>query len=180
MLQEIIIAGFGGQGVMSMGKLLAYAGMLEGKHVAWIPSYGPEMRGGTANCSVTISSEPISSPIINEPRTVIVLNKPSLDKFSPVVQDGGLLIINSSLISGGYRRQGVHTVEIAANDLALEMGNTRVANMILVGAFIGITGAVGIDSVSASLQKVLPENRHQLIPLNRLALERGVGLTQVN
>ncbi len=173
MLEEVILAGFGGQGVMSMGQLLAYAGMLEDKHVAWIPSYGPEMRGGTANCSVTISTEQISSPIISEPGTAIVLNKPSLDKFAPAVKPGGILLINSSLIDPGYSRPGIKVFEIPANDLALEMGNTRVANMVLLGAFIQLTRAVSIDSVIESLKKVLPENRHNLIPLNRAALEKG-------
>ncbi len=178
MLEEVVLAGFGGQGVMSMGQLLAYAGMLEDKHVAWIPSYGPEMRGGTANCSVTISTEPISSPIITEPGTAIVLNKPSLDKFAPLVKPGGILLINSSLIDPGYFRPGIKIFEIPANDLALEMGNTRVANMVLLGAFIELTSAVSIDSVIESLKKVLPEYRHNLIPLNRAALEKGQQIAQ--
>ncbi|MDA8442338.1 MAG: 2-oxoacid:acceptor oxidoreductase family protein [Peptococcaceae bacterium] len=178
MLEEIILAGFGGQGVMSMGQLLAYAGMLEDKHVAWIPSYGPEMRGGTANCAVTISSTPISSPMINEPSTVIVLNQPSLERFAVAVQKGGNLLYNSSLISTAYNREGIKVTAIPANDLAMQLGNNRVANMILLGAFIQLTGAVSIDSVIASLQKVLPENRHGLIPLNRKALETGVELVK--
>jgi len=173
MLEEVILAGFGGQGVMSMGQLLAHAGMLEDKHVAWIPSYGPEMRGGTANCSVTISTEPISSPIITEPSTAIVLNKPSLEKFAPTVKMGGILLINSSLIEPGYTRTGIRTCEIPANELALELGNSRVSNMILLGAFIRLTGSVEIDSVIESLRKVLPVNHQDLIPLNRLALEKG-------
>ena len=173
MLEEIILAGFGGQGIMAMGQLLTYAGMLEDKHVAWIPSYGPEMRGGTANCSVTISTEPISSPVISEPSTVIVLNSPSLGKFGPIVKHGGILIINSSLIDSGYFRSGMRIFEIPANDLALELGNNRVANIILLGAFLQLTGAVAIDSVIEALKKVLPEHRHNLIPLNRAALEKG-------
>lgn len=178
MLQEIVLAGFGGQGVMSMGQLLAYAGMLEDKHVAWIPSYGPEMRGGTANCMVTISTDPISSPIFSEPSTAIVLNKPSLDKFAAAVQPGGILLINTSLIEPGYKRKDIRIYEISANELAAEMGNTRVANMILLGAFIELTKAVSIDSVIESLKKVLPEHRHNLIPLNRQALEKGAAIAR--
>ncbi len=173
MLEEIILAGFGGQGVMSMGQLLAYAGMLEDKHVAWIPSYGPEMRGGTANCSVTISTEPISSPIITEPSTAIVLNRPSLERFASSVKEGGILLINSSLIDPGYQREGIRCFDIAANDLAMELGNSRIANMILLGAYIELTAAVSIESVIESLKKVLPEHRHKLIPINRQALEKG-------
>jgi 2-oxoglutarate ferredoxin oxidoreductase subunit gamma len=177
MLQEIILAGFGGQGVMSMGQLLAYAGMFEGKHVSWIPSYGPEMRGGTANCSVTISDFPISSPIVNEPSTLIVLNRPSLEKFEKDVQSGGLLIMNSSLINSESQRTDLSILKIPSDDLANEKyGNSRVANMILLGAFLQITNAVTVESVEQALKKVLPEYRHHLIPLNREALEFGMGL----
>ena len=176
MLEEVILAGFGGQGVMSMGQLLAYAGMYENKHVAWIPSYGPEMRGGTANCMVTISSEEISSPIFSEPSTAIVLNRPSLEKFASAVKPGGILLINSSLIGTGYTRSDIKIYEIPANEIAAELGNTRVANMILLGTFIKLTGALSIESMTESLKKVLPEHRHKLIPLNRLALEKGAEL----
>lgn len=177
MLQEIILAGFGGQGVMSMGQLLAYAGMEEDKQVSWIPSYGPEMRGGTANCSVTISDLPVSSPLITEPDTLIVLNRPSLEKFEHDVKPGGLILINSSLVDIEPNRKDVKVVRLPVDDLANEkFGNTRVANMILLGAFIVITGAVSLDSVVGALKKVLPEYRHNLIPLNRQALELGVEL----
>ena len=173
MLEEILIAGFGGQGVMSMGQLMTYAGMLEEKHVTWYPSYGPEMRGGTANCSVTISDEPISSPVVSEPRTVIALNQPSLEKFAPLIKPNGILFINSSLIDSGFNRTDIRIFEIPANELAIEVGNNRVANMILLGAFVKITGALTIDSLVESLKKVLPENRYNLIPVNRAALEKG-------
>lgn len=177
MLQEIILAGFGGQGVMSMGQLLAYAGMEENKHVSWIPSYGPEMRGGTANCSVTISDVPVSSPLISEPDTLIVLNRPSLEKFEADVKPGGLLLINSSLVDLEPERTDLRILKIPVDELANEkFGNTRVANMILVGAFVALTGAVSIDAVVGALKKVLPEYRHNLIPLNRQALELGVTL----
>lgn len=174
MLQEIILAGFGGQGVMSMGQLLAYAGMYEEKHVSWIPSYGPEMRGGTANCAVTISDSPISSPLVSEPNTLIVLNRPSLDKFEKEVQPGGLLLMNSSLIDTEPQRKGLHILKIPSDDLANErFGNSRIANMIILGAFLDLTRAVSVESVEKALKKVLPNYRHHLIPLNREALEFG-------
>jgi len=175
MSQEIILAGFGGQGVMSMGQLLAYSGLVEGKQVSWIPSYGPEMRGGTANCSVTISDEEVSSPIITEPDTLIVLNRPSLEKFEQDVKPGGRLLINSSLIDIEPQRQDLQVLKIPVTELAQEkLGNTRVSNMILLGAFIELTRAVTLESVLGALKKVLPEYRHNLIPLNRQALETGM------
>lgn len=179
MLQEILLAGFGGQGVMSMGQLLAYAGMMEDKHVSWIPSYGPEMRGGTANCSVTISDRPVSSPIVNEPDTLFVLNRPSWERFVPYLKSGGLLLINSSLIQVETQRQDVKSLQLPIIELANEkFGNRRVANMILLGAFIELTKTVSISSVEIALKKVLPEYRHDLIPLNRQALELGVELAR--
>jgi len=181
MLQEIILAGFGGQGVMSMGKLLAYAGLEEDKNVSWIPSYGPEMRGGTANCSVTISDESVSSPIITEPDTLIVLNRPSLEKFEKDVKPGGWLLINSSLIDIEPKRQDLKVLKIHATELANEkLNNSRVANMIILGAFVELTGAVSLESVVGALKKVLPEHRHNLIPLNRQALEIGIELAKGN
>jgi 2-oxoglutarate ferredoxin oxidoreductase subunit gamma len=177
MLQEIILAGFGGQGVMSMGQLLAYAGMYEEKYVSWIPSYGPEMRGGTANCAVTISDSPISSPLVSEPNTLIVLNNPSLEKFEKGIQPKGLLLLNSSLIDVEPHRKDLTLLKIPADGLANEkFGNSRVANMIILGAFLELTQAVSVESVEKALKKVLPDYRHQLIPLNREALEFGKDL----
>ncbi len=174
MLQEVIIAGFGGQGVLSMGQLLTYAGMLEGNQVAWYPSYGPEMRGGTANCGVTVSDKEISCPLVSEPTTAIVMNRPSLDKFEPIVKPGGLLLVNSSLVDKKASRKDIRVIEILANDLAAEkLGNTRVANIIMLGAFLELTKTVSIDAIIESLKMVLPERRHNLIPLNRQALELG-------
>ncbi|KUO48789.1 MAG: 2-oxoacid:ferredoxin oxidoreductase subunit gamma [Desulfitibacter sp. BRH_c19] len=173
MLQEIIIAGFGGQGVMSMGQLLAYAGMLEGKHVSWIPSYGPEMRGGTANCAVTISDMEIGSPIVSEPNSVIVLNLPSLIKFEPTLVPGGLLLLNTLVAGQKYTRKDVSGYEIPAVEIADRLGNTKVANMVMLGAYLKATNVVSVDSVIESLKKVLPQRRHNLIPLNRQALELG-------
>ncbi|WP_088226417.1 2-oxoacid:acceptor oxidoreductase family protein [Desulfosporosinus sp. FKB] len=179
MLQEIILAGFGGQGVMSMGQLLAYAGLEENKYVSWIPSYGPEMRGGTANCSVTISDKEVSSPIITEPNTLIVLNRPSLEKFEGDIQPGGWLLLNSSLIDLEPRRQDINVFKIPSADIASEkLNNSRVANMIILGAYIQLIGAVSLESVVNALKKVLPEYRHDLLPLNRRALELGIELAQ--
>ncbi|AET66732.1 2-oxoacid:acceptor oxidoreductase, gamma subunit, pyruvate/2-ketoisovalerate family [Desulfosporosinus orientis DSM 765] len=178
MLQKIILAGFGGQGVMSMGQLLAYAGLVEKKHVSWIPSYGPEMRGGTANCSVTISDEEVSSPIITEPDTLIVLNRPSLEKFEKDVKRGGRLLINSSLIQIESQRQDLQVLKIDASEMAREIGNNRVSNMIILGAFIELTRSVTLESVIGALKQVLPEYRYNLIPLNRQALEKGIQLAK--
>ncbi len=179
MLEELIIAGFGGQGIMFMGQLLAYAGMIEDKHVAWIPSYGPEVRGGTANCAVTLADREISSPIVTEPTSVIVMNQPSLEKFEPALKPGGLLVVNSSLAAGKPSRGDLRIVKIAANNLAEEkLGNAKVPNLILLGAYIELTKVVLLDSVVASLKKVLPESRRQLIPLNRRALELGAEIVR--
>lgn len=173
MLHELIIAGFGGQGVLSMGQLLTYAGMLENKEVSWIPSYGPEMRGGTANCGVTISDKPISSPMVAEPSTAIIMNRPSLDKFEKTLQAKGILLINSSLVDKKVERQDVQTYLIPANEIAEEIGNSKVANIVLLGAFLELTKAVSMEAVLESLKKVLPPHRHNLIPVNQAALEKG-------
>ncbi len=178
MLQEVLIAGFGGQGVLSTGQLLAYAGMIENKQVAWIPSYGPEMRGGTANCGITISDEPISSPLVTEPTTLIVMNRPSLDKFEKSVVPGGLILINSSLVDQKVTRQDLQVLEIPANKIAEELGNTKVANNIILGVLIELTGIVSLEAVVESLKKVLPARRHNLIPVNQQALEKGMQLAR--
>jgi 2-oxoglutarate ferredoxin oxidoreductase subunit gamma len=179
MLEEIIIAGFGGQGVMSMGQLLAYAGMLEGKGVSWLPSYGPEQRGGTANCAVVINDEPVGSPLITMPSTAIVLNNPSFDKFEPKVRPGGLLIIDSSLVVRISDRKDLKIIELNATDMANDLGNARVANMILLGAFLEQTKIVTEDSVIESLKNVLSEDKHHLIDINKQALKKGASLVNV-
>jgi 2-oxoglutarate ferredoxin oxidoreductase subunit gamma len=173
MLEEIIIAGFGGQGVMSMGQLLAYAGMLEGKGVSWLPSYGPEQRGGTANCAVVISDETVGSPLVTNPSTAIVLNNPSFEKFESRVRPGGLLIINSSLVTRVSERSDIQIIQLTATDMAADLGNARVANMILLGAFIERTKVVSSDAIIESLKKVLPEEKHHLIEVNKQALNKG-------
>jgi 2-oxoglutarate ferredoxin oxidoreductase subunit gamma len=178
MLEEIIIAGFGGQGVMSMGQLIAYAGMLEGKGVSWLPSYGPEQRGGTANCAVVVSDEPVGSPLVTNPSTAIVLNNPSFDKFEHRVRPGGFLIINSSLVTRVSERSDIEIIELTATGMAADLGNARVANMILLGAFIELTKVVSNESIIESLKKVLSEEKHHLIEVNKQALNKGFSLVK--
>ncbi|HHV78104.1 MAG TPA: 2-oxoacid:ferredoxin oxidoreductase subunit gamma [Firmicutes bacterium] len=173
MKHEVIIAGFGGQGVMVAGELLAYAGMLEGKKVSWLPSYGPEMRGGTANCSVVVSDEEIASPVVTEPTVLVVMNRPSLDKFEGWLVPGGLLIINTSLVKREPSRDDINIVRIPCSEVADELGSAAVANMIVVGAVVSRTGIVKMESVVEGLKKVVPAHRHNLIPLNLKALEKG-------
>lgn len=178
MLEEIIIAGFGGQGVMSMGQLIAYAGMLEGKDVSWLPSYGPEQRGGTANCAVVVSNEPVGSPLVTTPSTAIVLNNPSFDKFEPRVRPGGLLIVNSSLVVRNSERKDIKIIELTATDIANDLRNSRVANMILLGAFLESTRIVSPESVLESLKKVLSADKHHLLEINKQALQKGASLVE--
>ncbi|MBP7784555.1 MAG: 2-oxoacid:acceptor oxidoreductase family protein [Firmicutes bacterium] len=178
MVEELIIAGFGGQGVMLMGQLLSYAGMREAKNVSWMPSYGPEMRGGTANCSVVISTESVGSPIVTEPTTLIVMNRPSLDRFEQAVRPGGLLIYNSSLIDRKPERTDIRVIAVPAVELAREVGSDRVANMCVLGVYLAATAVVALESVAECLKEVLPERRHDLIPLNLKALARGASMVK--
>ncbi|SDL31177.1 2-oxoacid:acceptor oxidoreductase family protein [Natronincola ferrireducens] len=172
--EKIIMAGFGGQGVMSMGQLLTYSGMLEDKHVSWLPSYGPEMRGGTANCSVIVSDSLIGSPIITQDATaVIVMNLPSLIKFEKNLKSGGKLLINSSLIERKPDREDLEIYYIPANEIANEIGNARVANMVMLGAYLELTKIVDVNSVVEAFKKVYGSDKEHLIPLNQEALERG-------
>ncbi len=173
MVEQIVIAGFGGQGVMSMGQLLTYAGMLEDKNVSWLPSYGPEMRGGTANCSVIVSDQLVGSPIVTEANTAIVMNRPSLAKFQKIVIEGGLLLINSSLIKDKTDRQDLKVYEIPANEIANEIGNVKAANMVMLGAYLELTKLIKTQTVIEAFKKVFGPTKEHLIPLNKLALERG-------
>ncbi|WP_105615988.1 2-oxoacid:acceptor oxidoreductase family protein [Vallitalea okinawensis] len=173
MTEKVIIAGFGGQGVMSIGQMLTYAGMKEDKEVSWLPSYGPEMRGGTANCNVIVSDHMVASPIITEATTVMALNLPSLDKFEKEVRKDGLLIVNSSLIEKKAERDDIKVHYIPANDIAVELGNAKIANMVMLGAFLELTKTVTVESVLEALKKVLGESKAHLVPINREALQKG-------
>ncbi len=173
---EIVFSGFGGQGALFAGQLLAFAGMDSGKFVTWIPSYGPEMRGGTANCIVIVSDSRISSPIITMFNTVIALNQPSVDKFEKAVKAGGLLIYDSTSIITPPTRSDIHILGIAASDEAVKLKNAKTLNMIVLGAFIERTRVVAIESIVKALTKVLPERYHHLLPLNEQALKRGMEL----
>ncbi|NBG89560.1 2-oxoacid:acceptor oxidoreductase family protein [Isachenkonia alkalipeptolytica] len=172
--EKIIMAGFGGQGVMSMGQLLTYAGMIEEKNVSWLPSYGPEMRGGTANCSVIVSDKQVGSPIItNDATSAIVMNLPSLDKFESDVQKQGKLLINASLIEKKASRDDLDVYYIKANEIANEIGNAKVANMVMLGAYLEITKIVKVESVIEALKKVFGPAKEHLVPMNKDALEKG-------
>ena len=173
MYQGIRIAGFGGQGVISAGILLAYSGMLEDKEVSFFPSYGAEMRGGTANCSVVISSDEVTTPIVSEPDTVIVLNEPSLAKFEPLVKPGGLLIINSSLVNSTPVRKDIKILHVPCNQIAGELGNAKIMNMVALGAFAANTGAVSLDAIARALPKVYRKLKPEVIELNIKALKLG-------
>ena len=174
MNQEMIFAGFGGQGVMLMGQILSYAGMMEGQQVSWFPAYGPEMRGGTANCSIIIGDEPVGTPIVTEPSVVVAMNLPSLDKFEPMLPVGGTLLINSSLIDRKPHRTDIKTYYVPCNDIAQELGNLKVANMVMVGAIIAASGVVDIDSVISVLAKKIFKNKPQVMPINEQAIRRGL------
>ncbi len=176
MLERIIISGFGGQGVMLMGRILAYAGMLEGKNVAWMPSYGPEMRGGTANCTVLISTNEIGSPIVSHPKTLIAMNQPSLDKFEPNVSEDGLIILNDSLIECEVKRNDVNVIRIPADDIANKLGNSRTANMVVLGAYVEKAGVVKLETIFKALEKALIGRNKKLLDLNKEALKKGAKL----
>ncbi|MCK4903437.1 MAG: 2-oxoacid:acceptor oxidoreductase family protein [Candidatus Marinimicrobia bacterium] len=176
MNEELIVAGFGGQGVLSMGMTLAYAGMVEDKQVAWIPSYGPEMRGGTANCTVIVSDTNVSSPIISSYDTVIVLNQPSLEKFEPKVKPGGILIYESNNILNPPTRKDIDIFAIPAAIEASKIGNKKTMNMIILGAFLAKRPLVSVKSIMEGLSKVLPERNHHLLPVNEKALKHGMEL----
>ncbi len=172
--EKIICAGFGGQGVMLMGQLISYAGMIEGKEVSWLPSYGPEMRGGTANCSVMVSERPIGSPVItDDATTAIVMNLPSLDKFETDVAKQGKLLVNSSLIEKKASRDDIIAYYVPCNDIAVKIGNPRVANMVMLGAYLELTKIVEVDSIMKALKKIFGEGKAHLLDINRTALEKG-------
>lgn len=173
MLEELIIAGFGGQGVLSMGMTLAYAGMVEGKEISWMPSYGPEMRGGTANCITILSGSKISSPIVSLFDSAIVLNQPSMDKFAFRVKPGGLVLYDTDTVQQPVLRNDIDAVGIPATSEAHRLKNPRMLNMIMLGAYLHLKPVVELESVLEGLKKVLPEKYHHLLPLNEKALLTG-------
>ncbi|MDF2521679.1 MAG: 2-oxoacid:ferredoxin oxidoreductase subunit gamma [Clostridia bacterium] len=173
MTHEIIMAGFGGQGVMAMGKILVEAALKEGKEVSWLPSYGPEMRGGTANCNVIISEDPVGAPVVSEATAALILNRPSLDKFENDVIPGGTLIINSSLIDKKATRTDIKVYYVPANDIANELGSGKIANMVMLGAYLEASGAATQDSVMEIISEIFTGKKASVIPLNKEALVRG-------
>jgi len=174
MTEEMIIAGFGGQGVLSMGKILAYSGIMQDQEVSWMPSYGPEMRGGTANVTVIMSDERISSPILTNFDTAIILNQQSMDKFENSVKPGGVLLYDPNGIINHPKRKDIRIFTIDGAKLASEMGNPKIFNMIVLGAFMEIKPIVKLEYVIKGLKKSLPERHHKLIPLNQDAITIGM------
>ncbi|NLA71120.1 MAG: 2-oxoacid:ferredoxin oxidoreductase subunit gamma [Clostridiaceae bacterium] len=170
---EILISGFGGQGVMAIGKTLAEAGMFEGLNVSWLPSYGPEMRGGTANCGVVIADTEIISPIVLEPSELIAMNLPSLDKFGPMVKKGGTIFVNTSIVTRKVERDDVKAIYVPSMEIATEIGNSRVANMAMLGAFIEATKLLKYDTIVAMLKQLFTGPKAHLVALNEQALQHG-------
>ena len=173
MTNKLIIAGFGGQGVLFAGKFLAYKGLLENRQVSWLPSYGPEMRGGTANCSVILSDDPIGSPIISKPDVLIAMNLPSLDKYEDEVVSGGMIIVDSTLIERKVKRSDVKAFYVPATKMAQEINAPTLANMILVGKFIKETGAVGYENLEDTLKKIISARHQDLYSINLNAINKG-------
>ncbi|MDH6354465.1 2-oxoglutarate ferredoxin oxidoreductase subunit gamma [Dysgonomonas sp. PH5-45] len=174
MIKELIIAGFGGQGVLSMGKILAYSGLMEDKEVTWFPSYGPEQRGGTANVTVILSDDPISSPIVNEFDIAIILNQPSLEKFESQVKSGGIIIYDPNGIHTPPTRKDVYVYSVKAVDAATEMQNQKAVNMIVLGGVLKVSPMVKLENVMKGLKKSLPERHHKLLPMNEKAIVKGM------
>lgn len=173
MYQGIRIAGFGGQGVVSAGILLAQAGVENKLNASWLPSYGPEMRGGTANCSVVVTDGEVFTPIVSAPDTVIVMNEPSLPKFEPMLKKGGLLILNSSLINSRPTRTDIRVVCVPCNQIAEKIGMDKIASMVALGAFVKLTGAVTLDAVADAMKKVYKRAKPEMLDLNKQALQAG-------
>jgi 2-oxoglutarate ferredoxin oxidoreductase subunit gamma len=174
MQTEIVIAGFGGQGVLFTGQLLAYAAMAEGYNVTWFPSYGPEMRGGTANCTVVIADEEIGSPQVRNPKVVIAMNLPSLDRYEPLVAQGGLLVVNGSMVNRTPERTDIRVLVAPGNEIAEEIGDKRMTNMVLLGGMLAHEPVLLLETIHSALEEHLPERHQKMVPLNILALQRGM------
>ena len=174
MRHDLFISGFGGQGVLLAGNLLAYAAINEGKNVSFFPSYGVEKRGGAAMCTIVIADGDVGSPVVGNPSTLIALNQLSLDKFGARVRSGGTCIINSSLIdSSAFLRSDIRVIELPLNDIAMELGDARMVNMVAIGAYVAASGAVTVSALSEALKDALPERNHRFIPANIKAIEAG-------
>lgn len=181
MTEKIIISGFGGQGVMFMGKILAYAGMLADKEVSWIPSYGPEMRGGTANCSVTVSNQEINCPVVTKPTIVVAMNTPSQEKFLPTLLPGGLLVVNSSIIKDEAKRDDVRVLKIPAQELAADkLGKAGLANVVVLGAMLAKMDLISLDDVVLAVKEVVAAKRPEMLAINQQALELGMNYVKEN
>mgnify|MGYP001153365173 CR=1 FL=1 len=174
MTTELICAGFGGQGVLTIGKFIAKAGMSEGKNVSWLPSYGPEMRGGTANVSTVVSEEPIASPIVSFPDVLVALNQPSIDKFAPSIRPGGILIYNTNMCPHGCKRDDIIKIASPMSDIALEIGNTMVLNMLAIGIIIGKTDLIRYETMEEDLTSFMKAKNPELLELNLKAIKRGI------
>jgi 2-oxoglutarate ferredoxin oxidoreductase subunit gamma len=178
MQKEIIIAGFGGQGVLFSGQVVAYAAMDAGKEVTWIPSYGPEMRGGTANCTVVIADEEIGSPLVEHPPLAIALNLPSFDKYEEALQKGGTLVVNQSMVDRGAKRKDIHVILVPCNQIAEEIGDKKLTNMVAIGALLSVLPEVSLKDVEKALESHLPARHKHLLPKNYEALKRGYAYAQ--
>ena len=173
MMQEIISAGFGGQGILFTGKVLAFAAMLKDKKLSWLPSYGPEMRGGTANCHVIIDDEPVASPIVISPDILVALNKPSLDKFEHIVKKDGYIFVDKSLIDRDVKRKDVKAIYINSTEIADKMSNKNLANMVMLGAVLKTTGVFSLDEIEETMKKSLPASKQALVEANMNAVREG-------
>ena len=178
MTTEMICAGFGGQGVLTIGRFIAQAAMKEGRNVSWLPSYGPEMRGGTANVSTVVSDEPIASPIVSFPDVLVALNQPSVDKFAPSIRKGGVIIINTSMCPHGCKRDDVQKVAAPMSDIAQEIGSQMVLNMLAIGIIIGKTGLIKYETIEGELNSFLKEKNPDLLEKNLTAIKRGIEIGQ--
>jgi 2-oxoglutarate ferredoxin oxidoreductase subunit gamma len=178
MQEEIIVSGFGGQGSLFAGQLLAYAAMDQNLHVTWIPSYGPEMRGGKARCTIVVSDQEIGAPLVRRPSAAIVLNIPSMEAFEPAVKGGGVLVVNSSMVPDKSEREDIQVIYVPASDMATDLGNVRMANVICLGALIKATRVVSLEAIEQALDDHLPERHRQLLTLNKEALRKGAALAR--
>jgi 2-oxoglutarate ferredoxin oxidoreductase subunit gamma len=178
MQTEVFLAGFGGQGVMFAGQVLSYAAMDAGKEVTWIPSYGPEMRGGTANCTVVIADEEIGSPMVQNPPAVIAMNLPSLDKYEPTVKPGGVLVVNASMVDRDVNRSDITWVSLPCNEIAEQAGDRRMANIVATGALLALVPVLTLEEVESALRAHMPGRHKHLLPKNVEALKRGAEYAQ--